>query len=141
MDAQNDLIYENIGWETPLVNSEDYILREIGGEMILVPVLAEGPLANTMMTMNETSVWLWRRFAKGSTAKQVLDDAVLQFDDGTQDHREIAYGIYRYVVESLSLGVLLPEDPALKVPVVSREFFEEAQRKRMEEEGAEGGTQ
>lgn len=106
----DELIYEEIEWTTPLKTSEDFILREIGGEMILVPVLAEGPLANTMMTMNETSVWLWRQFEKGNTSQAVLDKAVQIFDDGTPDHKEIAYGVYKYVIESLSLGVLVRVD-------------------------------
>ena len=105
-------IFENISWDSVLTTSPDYILRQIGEETILVPVVSEGPLANTMMTMNDTACWLWNSFAKGASSQDVLEAAVREYDDGTADHKAITEGVYRFVLESLALGTLIPKEDA-----------------------------
>ena len=105
-------IFENISWDSVLTTSPDYILRQIGEETILVPVVSEGPLANTMMTMNDTACWLWNSFAKGASSQDVLKAAIREYDDGTADHKAITEGVYRFVLESLALGTLIPKEDA-----------------------------
>ena len=42
--------------------NEDYIVREIAGETILVPTGASAEHFNGMLTLNETSRFLWERW-------------------------------------------------------------------------------
>lgn len=104
----DDMIYEQIGWNTRLITNPDYILREIGDESIVVPVVESGPFENSMLTLNETSTWLWRHFAQGATPAEVLEIALHEFESENGDPEFIKYGIYRFVLESADLKVLLP---------------------------------
>ena len=106
-----DMIIFNIGWDTKLITSPEFILREIGDESILVPVVTEGPLENTMMTMNESAAYLWRQFSKGKTPNEVFEIAIHEFEDGTENHEVIRASVYRYVLESVDLKILVPADP------------------------------
>lgn len=45
----------------------DFILREIGGESLLVPVGQNNAFDNSMITLNETFVYLWKLFQKPIT--------------------------------------------------------------------------
>ena len=107
---ENEMIFENVGWNTRLTVNPDFILREIGDECVLVPVVEDGPFQNTMLNMNETAAWLWRHFRKGATPAEVLEIARHEFEGENGDPKPIEYGVYRYVLESVSLGVLLPEE-------------------------------
>lgn len=106
----DDMIYEQIGWNTRLITNPDYILREIGDESIVVPVVESGPFENSMLTLNETSAWLWRHFAKGATPAEVLENALLEFESENGDPEFIKFGIYRFVLESADLKILLPAE-------------------------------
>lgn len=105
-----EMIFENVGWHTRLVTNPDFILREIGEECVLVPVVEDGPFQNTMLTMNETSAWLWRHFHKGATPAEVLEIARREFESENGDPEFIDFGVYKYVLESVSLDVLRPEE-------------------------------
>ena len=100
------MIYENIGWDTRLIINPDYILREIGDESVVVPVVESGPFENSMFTLNETSAWLWRHFVKGATPAEVLDIAMHEFESENGDPKFIEYGVYRFVLESAELKIL-----------------------------------
>lgn len=59
--------------------SRDYICREIAGESVLVPV---GDRAgNMMVTLNETSAFLWKQFELPVTAKDVILRTKQEYDD------------------------------------------------------------
>ena len=102
----DEMIYENIGWDTKLIINPDYILREIGDESVVVPVVESGPFENSMFTLNETSAWLWRHFREGATAAEVLNIAMHEFESENGDPEFIKYGVYRFVLESASLDIL-----------------------------------
>ena len=105
-----EMIFENVGWHTRLVTNPDFILREIGDECVLVPVVEDGPFVNTMLNMNETSAWLWRHFKNGATPAEVLEIAQHEFESENGDPEFIKFGVFHYVLESVSLRVLLPEE-------------------------------
>ena len=44
------------------IRDEDFILREIAGEAVLVPVGENTELSNSIISLNETSVFLWKLF-------------------------------------------------------------------------------
>ncbi len=107
---ENKIIFNDVDWNTRLVTNPDFILREIGDECVVVPVVESGRFENTMLTLNETSAWLWRHFRKGATPAQVLENALHEFESENGDPKFIEYGVYRFLLESLDLGTLIRED-------------------------------
>ena len=107
---ENKNIINDVTWDTKLIINPDYILREIGDESVVVPVVESGPFENSMFTLNETSAWLWRHFAKGATAADVLRIANSEFESENGDPKFIEFGIYRFVLESVDLGILIPAE-------------------------------
>ena len=56
------------------IRDEDFILREIAGEAVLVPVGENTELSNSIISLNETSVFLWKLFDHPVTYDEVLDE-------------------------------------------------------------------
>ena len=107
--TMDDMIFENIGWHTRLITNPSFILRNIGGQSIVVPVVSEGAFENTMLTLNDTASWLWSRFQKGAAPADVLEAARREFESENGDPEFITYGVYRFVLDGLNLKTLLPE--------------------------------
>ena len=58
------------------IRDEDFILREIAGEAVLVPVGENTELSNSIISLNETSVFLWKLFDH-----EVLDEVYKEYED------------------------------------------------------------
>ncbi len=84
----------------------DYLLREIAGESILVPVNENGAMTNCMFSMNETSLFLWKQFQKPNTIDGVVMQAMQEFN-GTKEVLE--RDIRAFVTDYLSAGLLKEE--------------------------------
>ncbi|MCD8384811.1 MAG: PqqD family protein [Clostridiales bacterium] len=86
--------------------SPDFLLREIAGESILVPVNDSGVMTNCMFSLNETCLYLWKQFQKPHT----VDDVVIQ---AKREYRAAGERIERdirdFVAEYLSAGLLKEE--------------------------------
>ncbi len=108
----DEMIIGSVGWNTRLVTNPDFILREIGEESILVPIVESGPFQNTMLTMNETAAYLWRHFSEGCTPAELRDLALQEYEAENGDPNVITEGIYSFVFESVANGTLLPEEAA-----------------------------
>ena len=59
--------------------SKDYICREIAGESVLVPVADRA--GNMMVTLNETSAFLWKQFELPVTAEDVILRTKQEYED------------------------------------------------------------
>lgn len=95
---------------TRLKANPDYILREIGGECILVPVGGNNPFENSMLTLNETAAFMWKMFMKGSTPREVLDAATKEYESDEENKADIINGVLSYIMQSLQLGLLQIEE-------------------------------
>ena len=51
---------------------KEYILREIAGDYIIVPVRATALEFNGMITVNETGAFLWEKLREGTTKEELL---------------------------------------------------------------------
>ena len=82
--------------------SDNFLLREIGGESILVPVGDAGVLSNSMTSMNETSSFLWKQFQTPHTLQEVTAEA-MKIYSGPADviEREIVEFTEAYVKAGL----------------------------------------
>lgn len=62
----------------------NYILREVAGSMVLVPVGEATREFPGMVTMNPTSVYLWETLATPQTAETLVEAILSKFDADPQ---------------------------------------------------------
>lgn len=80
-----------------------YILREIAGEAILVPVGENAASFNGMISLNHTFKFIWEMFQEPHTIAEVAEAAGEQYDG---EPEEIEKDIRDFVEESLRYNLL-----------------------------------
>ena len=58
----------------------EYILREIAGDYIIVPVGAAALEFNGMITVNETGAFLWEKLREGTTREELLHAMLEEYE-------------------------------------------------------------
>ncbi len=66
---------------------DGFILREIGGDIMAIPSGDELDL-NTMITLNDTGAFLWKRLQEGTTEEAMLADLLQEYDVQEADARQ-----------------------------------------------------
>lgn len=61
------------------INGE-YVLREIAGEFILVPIGNTAIEMNGMITLNEVGVFIWNKLKDECTREELLRDILASFE-------------------------------------------------------------
>ena len=84
--------------------SPDFILREIAGEYIIVPVGEDNIFSNSMMAPNDTAVFLWEAFEQPSTVEDVVIKSLQEYDATENVIRE---SIQKFIKECLESKILL----------------------------------
>ena len=84
----------------------DFLMREIGGEYVLVPVGQAGLFENSMLSLNATCGYLWKMFQMPCTIDQAVEKAQADFD-GPAD--EIERDVRLFVREYLKYKLLVEE--------------------------------
>ena len=59
---------------------KEYILREIAGDYIIVPVGATALEFNGMITVNETGAFLWEKLREGTTKEELLHAMLEEYE-------------------------------------------------------------
>ena len=59
---------------------KEYILREIAGDYIIVPVGAAALEFNGMITVNETGAFLWEKLREGTTREELLHARLEEYE-------------------------------------------------------------
>ena len=59
---------------------EGFILREVAGSYIVVAVGDAVKSFNGVITLNETSAFLWNKLLKGATEEQLVDALLGEYD-------------------------------------------------------------
>ena len=59
---------------------KEYILREIAGDYIVVPVGAAALEFNGMITVNETGAFLWEKLREGTTKEELLHAMLEEYE-------------------------------------------------------------
>lgn len=80
-----------------------FLLREVTDEYVIIPIDAQGDIANSMMSPNETAVFLWKAFEEPRTKKEVIE-MILEKYEATEEI--ITSAVERFVDESLKLKIL-----------------------------------
>lgn len=85
---------------------EGFILREVAGNFIVVPVGAASIDFNGMITLNEVGAFLWKQLSAGATVEQLCQAVVDNYETTSeQASRDIADFLNR-----LSEAKLLKEE-------------------------------
>lgn len=90
--------------EKRYIASEDYILRQVADESILVSVGENKYLGNSMLSLNETYVFLWQLYQEPLTLEEVLMKAHEEYDDpeGVMDSH-----IMSFLWQGVQFGLLV----------------------------------
>lgn len=70
-----------VQWERPYVASEDYILRRIAGDSVLVSLADNDYLGNSILSINDTFVFLWELFQVPRTLEAAIAAAKEEYED------------------------------------------------------------
>lgn len=60
--------------------NEEFVLREIAGEAMLIPVGETAGRVNGMVTLNETAAFIWKELAAGKDETGVLKAMLESFE-------------------------------------------------------------
>lgn len=68
-------------------SNPNFLLREIVGESVLVPMGSVGKFDNSVISLNETSSFLWKTFQTPKTISQAIAEAQDKYvdEDGTME--------------------------------------------------------
>lgn len=81
----------------------NFILREIAGEALLVPVGEAGMFTNSIVSLNVTSLFLWKQFTEPNTIERVIHEAQEVFDDPSGKMED---EVRQFVLEYVKTGLL-----------------------------------
>lgn len=84
----------------------NFLLREIGGEAVLVPLNDAGVFENTVLSLNETCRFLWQLFQTPTTVQEAIDAALGAYEGS---HDEIEAGVCSFIQEYVRYGLLREE--------------------------------
>lgn len=84
----------------------NFILREVAGEAVLVPVGEAGIFENSVILLNETCRFLWQLFQEPRTEEEVIAEARKEYSD---PDGEMEQGIKDFIREYLKYGLLKEE--------------------------------
>lgn len=85
-------------------NSPNYILREIADECVLVPIDEGCVISNGIISLNDTSAFLWKSFQEPKTIEEVIEAAKAEYED---PNGEMEMHIRGYVNQYLELKLMV----------------------------------
>ena len=67
--------------EKKYIASEDYLLRSIAGESVLVSLADDDYLGNSILTVNDTFAFLWELYRQPRTLAEAIALAKAEYED------------------------------------------------------------
>ena len=80
-----------------------FILREIAGEYMIIPVDSESLISNAIMAPNDSAVFLWKAFEQPNTIQDVVVKGMQKYD---VEEETIRNSVEHFVRESLKYKIL-----------------------------------
>lgn len=110
-NKQNNMTSSNISKEEFLnkrfKTNSDFLLRDIADEHILISMANDNALSNALISLNDTSAFLWKIFSDGST----INEAVLKAQDEYSGSKEIIENsTIHFVLENMKYDLIKEED-------------------------------
>ena len=84
----------------------NFLMREIGGESVLVPVDEAGVFENSMLSLNRSSSFLWKVFQTPHTIQEAIEQAEEQF---SAPPGEIERDVKQFVKDHTNFNLLVEE--------------------------------
>ncbi|SDB17347.1 Coenzyme PQQ synthesis protein D (PqqD) [Eubacterium oxidoreducens] len=84
--------------------SSGFVLRQIAGEYVIVPIDATSEISNAVMTPNDTAGFLWKEFQEPSTIEDVIKRVEAEYEGNPE---QISGDVKEFVIESVNLGILV----------------------------------
>ena len=84
----------------------DFLLRNVAGEAVLVPVGEAGIFENSVISLNDTCRFLWQAFQEPRTVEDVIAEARKEYSD---PDGELEQSVKDFVREYLRYGLLKEE--------------------------------
>ena len=84
----------------------DFLLREVAGEAVLIPVGEAGVFENSVISLNDTCSFLWKLFQEPRTEEEVIAEAKTEYSD---PDGEMEQGIRSFIEEYVKYGLLKEE--------------------------------
>lgn len=81
-----------------------FVLREIAGEAVLVPVGDAGSLANSMISLNATALFLWKLLEQPRTVDDLIQKAKQAYAD---PEGKLEEDIRRLTLEYVKIGLFM----------------------------------
>ncbi len=83
--------------------NDDFLLRQIAGEAVLVPTGEHMKIQNAMITLNETSQFLWKYFMKPHTIEEGIARAQQEYEG---DPAAIRRDVTDFIIQGLPLDLV-----------------------------------
>ena len=84
----------------------DFLLREVAGEAVPIPVGGAGVFENSVISLNDTCSFLWKLFQEPRTEEEVIAEAKKEYSD---PDGEMEQGIRSFIEEYVKYGLLKEE--------------------------------
>ncbi len=84
----------------------NFLLREVAGEAVLIPIGEAGIFENSVISLNDTCRFLWQQFQEARSVEDVIAEAKKEYSD---PDGEMEQGIKDFVKEYLKYGLLKEE--------------------------------
>ena len=94
---------EKTTMEKKYQNNPNYILREIENECVLVPVDESCIITNGIISLNDTSAFLWKCFQTPKTIAEAVAEAKAEYAD---PNNELEFHINGYVKQYVELKLM-----------------------------------
>ena len=99
--------YENLPKEKlfsiKFKTTDDFILRTVADENVLIPIGESKTFDNSIITLNETATFLWKLFAEGST----IQEAIIKSNEEYHSSLEtLEFSIVNFVLENIKFNLL-----------------------------------
>lgn len=78
----------------------EFVLREIAGEVILVPVGQTALHFNGIITLNQTGVEIWKGLQEEKSREQILEELLEQFEVSRETAQEDMETFLQYLNEN-----------------------------------------
>lgn len=89
------------------LSNPNFMLREIAGEAVLIPVGEAGIFENSVISLNESCSFLWRLFQTPRTAEEAVAEARKEYSD---PDGVLEQGVYQFIKEYLQYDLLREEE-------------------------------
>lgn len=83
--------------------SEEYIMREIAGEVIIIPTGKAAQYFNGLIATNAVSAFIWKNLEKCETPEQIVQLVVESFEI---DEEQARIDIYRFLEDLKKAGMI-----------------------------------